>query len=276
MSNQASGRLAGEKKWLVTRYPKPPGKLIFLGSILTNPEEPETSLNRVTGVLDVPEQDTIDDSAAVRQQIHSELSSNVGALLRVVPPTSLLFSAGMKAEGRSSNEISTTVEAMNVSAKSFIPGKSYMDEALKAPEITRFLKGCAWSRSLYMIVGVATAEALGVAEEQSQEKTIVVSANASLDGTGMELAGELSHGTTASSGSRMDTMHATDFAYRVREFKYMKFSKKVKDKGDRTEGTMFGREGRNSADRRDKVYVPVFEDWVARDKEVDAVFVLHT
>lgn len=265
MPEQTPGRLAGERKWLVARYPKPPGKLIFLGSILTDPEEPETSLNRVTGAVDIPERDTIDDSAAVRQRIHSELSSNNAGILQVALPSSLLFSAGLKAESRSSKELKTTVEAMGVSAKTFIPDKPYMDEALSNPEIAAFLKRCAWSRSLYMIVGVATAEGLDLTEEQSQARTTVGSGNLSLDGTGTELAGELSHGTTASSGSKAQTTYATDFAYRVREFKYMRHHKKIKDKGDRTEGTMFGKEGSDSRNRDDEVIVPVFDRWSTRD-----------
>ena len=265
MPKQTPGRLAGERKWLVARYTKPPGKLIFLGSILTDPEEPETSLNRATGAVDIPERDTIDDSAAVRQQIHSELSSDVEGLLQVVLPSSLPLSASLKVEGHSSNEVKTTVEAMGVSAKVFIPDKPYMDEALKGPKITEFLKGCAWSRRLYMIVGVATAEGLDLAEEQSQARSMVGSGNISLEGTGTALAGELSSGTTASSGSTVKTVHATDFAYRVREFEYMKYHKKVKNRGDWTEGTMFGREGSDSRGRDDEVIVPVFDCWSTRD-----------
>jgi hypothetical protein len=217
MSDLTPGRLAGKKKWLVTRYPKPPGTLLILGSILTDPEDPETSLNRKTGVVKVSEMDKIDDSAAVRQQIHSELSSNVGALLRVVPPSSLLFSAGLKAEGQSSNEVKTSVEAMNVGAEIFLPDKAYMDEALGRPEIATFLKSCAWSESLYMIVGVATAEKLELVEEQSQESTMAASANATLGEIGTGFAAELSHGTMAGSSSIGKIKNATDFAYRVRE-----------------------------------------------------------
>jgi len=82
----------------------------FLGSILTGPQEPETSLNRRTGAVKIPEEDKIDDFAAVRQEIHSELSTNASAFLKVVPPNSPLFSAGIEAKGSSSHEVKTTAK----------------------------------------------------------------------------------------------------------------------------------------------------------------------
>ncbi|KAI9652611.1 MAG: hypothetical protein M1821_008358 [Bathelium mastoideum] len=278
MSKQTPGHLAGEMKWLVARYPAPPGKLIFLGSILTNPEEPETSLNRKAGVVNIPEDDKIDESAAVRQKIHSELSANASALLKVVPPVSPLYSAGIKAEGRSSNEVETTVEAMNVSAKIFIPDKPYMDEALERAEITAYVEEGAWSKSLYMIVGVATAGGLAVTEEQSRKMKAAPSANASVAGTGTELAGGSSGETTSKDGSKLETENATDFAYRVREFDYLKFrlSGKFKDKGDWTEGVLFGREAKDDRDFSNDDVVPAFDTWAKEDSEVLGMFVLRT
>jgi hypothetical protein len=265
-------------KWLVARYPKPQGELIFLGSILTDPEEPETSLNRKTGAVKIPEEDKIDDSAAVRQEIHSELSTNASALLKVVPPNSPLFSAGLKAEGNSSHEVKTTVEAMNVKAEIFIPDKSYVDKALVRPEITAYVKDGAWAKSLYMIVGVATAGTLAVTKEQSRDMNAALSANVSVAGTGTELAGELSGRTKARGGSKLKTENATDFAYKVREFEYLKFrlSGRLKDKGDRSKGAMFGRGGRDDRDSNDEGIVPVFEDWAEEDIEAFGMFTLRT
>jgi len=64
---QDPGQLAGKMKWLVARYPKPVGELICLGSILTDPEDPESSLNRKNRA-EIPAEDILDDSAAIRQQ----------------------------------------------------------------------------------------------------------------------------------------------------------------------------------------------------------------
>lgn len=278
MPRQKPGHLAGKMKWLVARYPKPHGDLIFLGSILTDPKEPETSLNRKIGAVKIPEEDKMDDSAAVRQEIHSELSINASALVKVVPPNSPLFRAGVKAEGSSKDEVKTTVEAMNVKAEIFIPDKSYVDKALARPEIIAYVKDGAWAKSLYMIVGVATAGTLGVTEELSRGMNAALSASGSVAGTGMEFIGELSAGTTATGGSMLRTDDATDFAYRVREFEYSKLrlSSRFKDKGDRSEGAMFGRGGRDDRDPNDEDIVPVFEDWAKDDIEGSGMITLRT
>lgn len=278
MPKQPPGHLVGKMKWLVARYPKPQGELIVLGSILTDPEEPETSLNRKTGVVKIPKEDKIDDSAAVRQQIHSELSTNASALLKVVTPNSPLFRAGVKVEGRSSDEVKTTVEALNVKAEIFIPDKSYMDEALARPEITAYVKDSVWAKALYVIVGVATAGSLAVIEEQSGERNVFLSTNASFTGTGTEIDGELSHSTKAEGGSTLKTEQPTDFAYRVREFEYSKFRlpRKFNDKGDRSEAAMFGRGRSDAGDTREEDIVPAFDDWTGEDREALGMFTLRT
>ncbi|KAM0710562.1 hypothetical protein Q7P35_002233 [Cladosporium inversicolor] len=230
-----------KKKWVPVRYPKPHGKLIFLGSILTDPEDPETSLNHITGAAETLKKDVLDDSAAVRRQIHSELSTNADGILKAVPPSSLLFSAGLRVEGRSSDEVNTTVEAMNVSAKIFIPDMSYMDKAFKQPEISTYLESSLWQKSLFMIVGVATAEDLGLAENWTHENTVIGSANVSLQKSVIGFAGEPSHGIVAGHNLRIKTKQTIDFAYRVREFDFKKYrpGNKIKAKGDWSKGAMF-------------------------------------
>ncbi|MCJ1461422.1 hypothetical protein MMC07_000019 [Pseudocyphellaria aurata] len=281
MSEQNPGHLAGKKKWLVARYPKPHGELIFLGSILTDPEEPESSLNRKTGAVKIPERDKYDESAAVRDKVHSDLSTNASGLLKVVPPNTPLFSAGLAAEGRSGDEVNTVVEAMNVSAEIFIPDRAYMDDSLEKPEITAYVMGWAWSKPLYMIVGVATAGTLAVTEEQSQERNVALSANASVAGTGTEVAVQVSRETMAKSGSSLKIENPTDFAYRVREFEYKKLlTKKFKDRGDRTEGAMFGMGEKDEWNPTNKDGVPAFDDWADddwadEDTEVHGIFVLR-
>jgi hypothetical protein len=263
MPKQKPGQLVGKMKWLVARHPKPLGELIFLGSILRDPEEPESSLNRKTDRVEIPKEDRIDDSASIRKHITTELSSGSSALLKIVAPISPLISAGLGTEGSSNHAVSTIVDAMNVKAEIFIPDKSYVDQALAKPEVIGYVEQGVWAKSLYMIVGVATAGSLAITEEQSQDKSIGVSANASVVGTGTELASGLSGKSDAKAGSKLETENATDFAYRVREFNYSKFrlSGKWKDKGDRIEGAMFGRDGKVVRDHDVGEFVPVFEDW---------------
>ncbi|KAI1299921.1 hypothetical protein F5Y03DRAFT_365142 [Xylaria venustula] len=262
MNYQQPAGLAGKMKWLVTRYPQPPGKLIKLGSILTDPEDPETSLNRKSGLEAVPEEDTIDATAAVRQHIHSELSTNTSALLKIVPPNTPLYNAGLKAEGRTSQEVQTTVEAMNVIAEVFLPGKEYIDKALATPEVTAYVKTTKWAKSLYMIVGVATAGEITVTEEGSREKSFSTSAEGSAAGT--EEAVEFSYQNKGQGGSTLKTDKATDFAYRVRQFEYWKVTGKFSDKGDVTDGTMFG-DKRDDKGTFDDEIVPGFKRWDEED-----------
>lgn len=129
-----------DEQELVARYPKPQGELIFLGSISTDPEEPETSLNRKSGSAEIDHEDRMDNSVAVRQEIHSELSNNARAILKVASPSFLLFDTGLKAEGCSEKEVKTSVEALNVRAEIFIPDKSYVDKTLGRPEVTAYVK----------------------------------------------------------------------------------------------------------------------------------------
>ncbi|KAJ4176734.1 hypothetical protein NW767_014624 [Fusarium falciforme] len=267
-------QLAGSMKWLVARYPQPPGRLIVLGSILTDPENPESSLNRKTGIIPIDKADKLDQTAAVRQQIHSELSNNGAAFLQVVPPDSPLFTGGVKVEKRSNEEAQVTVDAISVKAESFIPDKDYMDVALAEPEIVEYVKDRLWATSLYMIVGVATAGQLTVTEEGSRESLAAASTKASIPNTGLGLGAELSHGGTTKGGSTLKTEMACDFAYRVREFEYSKFSRKFKDKGDRVEGSMFGAGRNGGRDTEEDDVVARFEGWENEDIQVPEMFTL--
>jgi hypothetical protein len=150
-------------------------------------DEPENLLNRKTGEVENPEEDKID--AAVWREIHSELSTNASAPLKAVPSDSPFFSAGIKAEGSSGQEVKTIVEAINVKAEISIPDKSYVDKALAKPEITAYVKDGAWAKFLYMNVGITTAWTLDVSEQLSREMNAALFDNASVTGTGTELAG---------------------------------------------------------------------------------------
>jgi hypothetical protein len=263
MPKQKPGQLAGKMKWHVARYPRPVGELIFLGSILKDPEDPESSLNRKTRPATIPKEDRIDDTASVRQHITTELSNGSGALLKIVAPISPLLGAGLKAEGSSNDAVSTFVDAINVKAEICLPEKSFVDEALAKPEVVKYAKTGAWAKSLYMIVGVATAGSLAISEEQSHEVSAGINANAAMAGTGTEFEGDLSGKSNATGTSKLETGNATDFAYRVREFNYSKFrvSGKWKDKGDYIEGAMFGKDESNHTESGVEDFVPVFEDW---------------
>lgn len=250
-------------KWLVARYPQPPGTLIKLGAVLTDPENPESSLNRKTGIVPIDDADKLDQSVAVQRQLHAELSSTDSALLKVVPPTSPLYNAGISVGARSSKEVQTNVEAMNVKAVVFLPDKAYMDKVLLKPEITSYVKEGMWAKRLYVIVGVATAGELSISEEQAGQKNISAGANASAGGA--TLAAEASTATESSASSSVQVKEPCDFAYRIKEFVYSKFLRpELKDKGDYTEGPLFrpGEDEDGPAEESDDAAVPDFDGWI--------------
>jgi hypothetical protein len=270
-----------DQKWLVPRYAVEPGKLLVLGAILTDPENPETSLFwPADKPVPVPDEQILDGSMAVRQQIHSELSTNTSALLKAVPPNSPLFNAGLKVEGKSSDEVSTTVEALGVTAKYFIPGKTYMEKALATTAVKAKAKelGLLKSLSLFMVVGVATAKGLTVTEDQSHESSVATSAQISAQGA--ELEAELSHGKTAKAGGTLKVDSVCDFAYRVRRFEYSKWSGTFKDRGDHTEGAMFrpGADADKNAEAKDaqEEEILVFEGFADTDIDGPDSFTLTT
>ncbi|KAI6091063.1 hypothetical protein F4821DRAFT_211005 [Hypoxylon rubiginosum] len=255
-----SGRLAGPTKWLVTRYPQSPGSLIVLGRILTDPENPESALNRHSGTVPVPESDRVDYSPAVRYSIRSELANNSSALLKAVSPQSPLFGAGLAVEGGTSDTVSTTVEALNVRAEVFIPTEEYMNEALKNPDVVKFAKEGLFGRPLYIIVGVASATQLDLSEEKSRATKLSASANLSVAGSAGEIAAGASVAPEASSGIEAEITQECDFAYRVREFVYSKFSRKWRDRGDITKRSMFGKDNVDGSEwEQDEVVEPKFD-----------------
>jgi hypothetical protein len=261
----------------VARYPQPPGTLLNLGSILTDPENPETCLNWQTGLEPVPQGLILDGSMAVRQQIHSELSTNNSLLLKAVFPASPLYSAGAKVEGKSSDEIKTVVQAMDVSAKYFIPNKAYTDKVFVKDEIITHVRKHHFSTPLFMVVGVATAGKLKVEEDQSRERSFAAGANAAAAGAEAEL--ELAHGSSAKAGGSLEVDERCDFAYRTRQFLYNKIRRKVTDHGDVTTGAMFGRSeesDKREGEEQQEEEFPEFEGWGDEDIEVPEGFTITT
>ncbi|KAH7383917.1 hypothetical protein BKA66DRAFT_463078 [Pyrenochaeta sp. MPI-SDFR-AT-0127] len=276
-----SGRLAGEMKWLVARYPKPPGSMIKLGSILTDSKEPESSLNLESkeGIKDVP--NARDESVAVRATITSELSSNLNALLEVKIPGNPIVDAAVKIQADKSKSVETVVDAMNVRAEIFLPSEEYMDAALANPAIVNYMKGgpLPFSKRVYVIVGVATAEKLDLQERLKKNTSASMSAGASASGDTAKAEGAVSGGNQGSMDIHRQIDVDCDFAYRVREFVYSKMplakGKWVKG-NDVTEGTMFG-DGRETRDKKDTVEeeeIPKFDNLKKKDETPEGMYVL--
>jgi hypothetical protein len=237
---QTSGQLAGPMKWLVPRYPEEPGTIMVLGSIITDPYDLESSLNRRSGVTPIPKEDIRDNSNAVKRQIQSNLSSNSSVLFKAMPDLPL-FGGGIAVGGRLTKGVETIVNALNVRAKVFIPTPEYMEIALENPEIKAFVKKGLFAKSLYIIVGVATTSQLTIKETQSVDAGGSVEGNLKPPNSGTELAVKIDHDQGGKSTSELEVKEDCDFAYRVREFQYSKIWRAFSDKGPLIHGTLFGR-----------------------------------
>jgi hypothetical protein len=270
--SESSGRLVGDMKWLVTRYPKTPCTLIALGAILTDPEDPETRLNRkgasgVTeptvpknngngggtastdpkepeiqvnenGAIDLTGEYIQDESAAVQRTIHAEVHKDDSVLFKVAQP---LLGASLSVDGKLKKDRKTVVEALDVNAKVLLPSDDYMEKSIKIPAVQKHLKSIFYSKKLYMIIGVATAHKLDIEEETARETSFGVNASAPIPGAaGTDMTAEGHHYRSRNAASRLKIEDKVDFAYRIRQFTYWKHRKnKVKMGEDRTKGALF-------------------------------------
>ncbi|KAM0480422.1 hypothetical protein ACHAPX_004253 [Trichoderma viride] len=230
-----SGKLAEKMKWIVTRYPKPCGQLIALGAILSDPEDPETRLNWHSATEINPKY-LIDESTAIQRVIHAGISNDNHIMLKL----SQLLGGALNASGGAKDNKNTVIDAVDVEAKIFLPNKEYMNASMEAPEVQEYVKNCNFSKTLYMIIGVASAKKLRIKEESSKQRSAGVGVTASYPGgTDLGTVGGC-HKSTQTAVSEMKTEQECDFAYRIREFTYWKYRReKVRMKADRSAGTLF-------------------------------------
>jgi hypothetical protein len=154
-----------------------------------------------------------------------------------------------------------------------------MEEVLKRDAILNYVREGLFARSLYLIVGVATASRVDVKESQSKGHNAHFSANAALPVAAVEGELSFSNETKRTTGAEFTIEKDVDFAYRVKEFEYSKWRKRFKDGHDMTKGALMGRqrgdiagsdddgdEGDDSV-HGDEDYVPVFEGFEDEDVE---------
>ncbi|KAL2855141.1 hypothetical protein BJX68DRAFT_23370 [Aspergillus pseudodeflectus] len=262
----APGELAGPKTWLIARSATKPGQLLRLGSILTDALNPGSSLN-LGRIVAVPAECKYDDADLVKLRIESELHQSRSLLVSAASSIPVL-SAAAALDGCWSRDPRTTVDALNVRATSFVPTKEYMDEALADESVVEYLRRGLFAKSIYLIVGVATASRLSVVETQAGTSGLGASAKATVP-EAVDLGIEASHRSQAGSTVTKETAEDCDFAYRVREFEYSRIPRRVRDKGLMTKKTMFGLEEKaTSSDDLDDA-VPQFEWFEDEDVSVD-------
>lgn len=267
-----SSGLKGDKLWHVYRYPQRPNTLMVLGSILTKPDDLESSLHRPGGIDAFPPEKVEDQTPAVRLFMRSELSKTHGGRIKALLPFSPIASAGGGVGATSSRSVGATVEASGVRARALVglphTAQDYMEEALQAPRVIEYVRKGVFSDSLYMIVGVATCKKLYVGDASSKTRSGSVDLDASLTVGGVEAGIGVSREKELSAESEREVTEECDFAYRVREFQYSRRKRRIKKSANVTEGAMFGNDG--SAEEGPFEEVPVFDFFESEDEDVDS------
>lgn len=265
-----SSGLRGDKLWHVYRYPQKPNTLMVLGSILTKPDDLESSLNHASGIEAFPPERVEDQTGAVRLFMRSELSKTHGGRIKALLPFSPIASAGGGVGATSSRSVDATVEASGVRAVAVLPqtAQEYLERALQAPRVVEYVRKGLFSDPLYMIVGVATCKGLYVGDASSKAMSVSLDLDASLTAGGIEAGIGGSREKNSLADTEREVVEECDFAYRVREFQYSRRKKRIKKSANVTEGAMFG----NDNPEEDSPFeeVPVFEYFESEDEDVDS------
>ncbi|OTA82502.1 hypothetical protein M434DRAFT_84621 [Hypoxylon sp. CO27-5] len=242
-----------------------------LGSILTKPNDLETSLNYESGIEKFPLDKVEDCSTIMRRIITSELTRDFGGRLSALLPTLPWVNGGGALEGNRSSNIQAMIESQNIRAQIISPdtAKEYMDRALLNPRVAEFVKECLFTKPLYLIVGVATCSKLTAGEIRSGNRN--ASAEAAVNAMGAQVSGSILAASQGSVGGEFEVDQECDFAYRVREFQYSRRRKVFKKSSDVTEGAMFGLDEDTCAKMDDEGEdVPQFEYFEDEDENLES------
>lgn len=266
---ESAGWIKGDKLWHVYNYPPKPKTLMLLGSILTNPHDLESTLNRQQVIMaPFPEDKTLDQTEAARMFMRSELSKSTGGKLKALLPVSPVASAGGGLSAEASSRLENTIEASHVRAVALMPdvAAEFVDEALQLPKVIEHVRRGFFAEPLYMIVGVATCRKLRMGSASGKGRSGALDLNASVAVAGVEGGLGGSREKTASAEFEVEINEERDFAYRVREFQYSRRKKRIKKAVNVTEGAMFGND--QHPDAQDVEEVPVFEYFESEDEDL--------
>lgn len=240
-----AGRIAGDMKWHVYRYPQKPKTLMVLGSILTEPDNLESSLNYSSGIAPFPPEHRMDQTYAVQRTMRSEISKNIGGRLRAMLPVNPFLSAGGGVDANWSTGLEATVDALDIRAEIILhdTASEYVNNALKMPSVAAYVRKGLFTPQLYMIVGVATCKGLVMGDADKRGGDFSLEADADLPPAGVGAGAGVSRGNQASRGSGVQTQEECDFAYRVREFQYSRSKRAVNKGKDWAAGALFNNDG---------------------------------
>lgn len=282
---QVTSQVAGARKWHVYRQPQKPNIIMVIGSILTKPDDLETSLNFERGIESFPQDKRRDETHAVRRVIHTEMSADTGGELKaMLPILAPVVNAGAGLGAKNSKSDEATVEALDIHAESIMPGTAnpYIDKALLTHEVAEYVKKGMFTRRLYLIVGVATCKRLFIGDSSAQEQTFSAKGDLGLPPAGAEAEARAFANRNALVESELEIQEECAFAYRVREFQYSRLRRRITGAKDITEGSVFGGAGGRAdvplttaeveAEYHD---VPKFDYFESEDEEVDTADVLR-
>ncbi|KAI0177347.1 hypothetical protein BJ166DRAFT_21382 [Pestalotiopsis sp. NC0098] len=242
MSDSGAGRIAGKMKWHVYCEPQKPGTLMTLGSILTTPDDLESSLNSAHGLKPFSPDQIYDQTDAVRRVFKSELTSSLEGRIKAVLPVNPFIGAGGGSEGQWAKNNAVTGEALGISARSVLlhAVRDYLESQLTLPSVERYIKEWGFRKSLYVIVGVATCKKLSINETTSTHRGGTIDGDAQIALAGAEAGAVISLSSGRERGSGVEIEQECDFAYRMREFVYSKRKKQLKEASrDVTDGALF-------------------------------------
>lgn len=247
---------------------------MLLGSILTEPHELESSLNRRQLIKSpFPKDKTEDQTEDAQRFVRSMQSQSTGARLKAVLPFSPVASAGGGLSGEVSRSVEDTVEAEGVRAVVIWQdvATDWVNEALQLASVAKHVQRWAFGVPLFMIVGVATCQRLRMGRARSQGLRGSLEVDGSVGVGGVEAGVGAWRDKAAAGGFEVEIDEERDFAYRVREFQYSRRRKQVKKSADVTAGAMFGNGGGDGNDDDEDGDVvewePVFEAFESDDED---------
>ncbi|CAP69119.1 uncharacterized protein PODANS_7_10775 [Podospora anserina S mat+] len=249
---------AGSERWVVPRYSSKPGTLIRLGSVLTDPEDLESSLN-LDSIPPIPPHLLRDATPEVRMSVQTELSKSDSTLAKAAPALEGILTLGGGVEASRSQGVSSSLNISGtVKATVFRADKSYMDVLLKDKNVISYAKR-GLGKPMFVVVGVATAGRVEMKETRHVTRKAGVSGK-----VGVEVIGEgevgLERERSDKSCNEVRGEGGLDFAYRVREFGYSRVRGTVKDKGDWTGKVLFAG-GKGPVVEKGGEVVPVFKEF---------------
>ncbi|RGP61275.1 hypothetical protein FSPOR_10104 [Fusarium sporotrichioides] len=267
-----------KRHWIIPQECLSPVDLV-LGTILKYPNDPIDILNR-NEVEPIDPSVIVSEQEQVTKSFTDALDTGFNSKIGASSVLATVLGASPFVEGNWSKGTSFTIEAKNVRAQRFIPSESYVNKALRTPQVDVFVRNSLFSAPIYMVVGVAVAKTLSRTAERSRSRGGGGGMGIGPPGTGVEVSAELTANHGVQSTYHDSVEDEVVLAYRLRRFRYSKRKDEFRRaKQDETKHTRYSleekvlRSGDEDEEDDDDTYVPAFsyfeaDDIVASDVEM--------